>query len=412
MSAPAVTGAAALLLGLPMMLLALGVARRTGLLDRPTLRKRHIGEIALSGGLGVYATVLLVAGTGVLLGAAPPEPFVVAVLVLAVPMLGIGVLDDFRDLDARPRLLAQILIALVLTLAFDVRLIWLDDVLGTGAVGFETVGSIVFTVFCVVGALNATNMMDGINGLLAALAVVSFAAIAALAGDPATVTLCAAFVGALLAFLAFNLGLFGNSRRIFLGDSGSMMIGLALATVLVARSQSVDAAIAPVAAGWLLGLPLLDAAIVMVRRLRERRSPLAAGRDHLHHRLQNLGLSPGQTLAAMIALQGGMVGVGLTAQFSSLPPWVFFHGFVALAIACYFLDFGLVERPASPADGSAFAERPGAARHPHDEDVAAGTDGVGHRSDEPRPARAAGAAADAERPRPARLPAKTTAEAD
>jgi len=324
------------------MLLALGLARRTGLVDRPSERKRHIGEIALSGGIGVYVTVLTVVIGTITFANVPLPPFVIAILVLSVPMLGIGVLDDFYDLDAEPRLIAQILIALALATLFDVRLIWLGDVLGSGAVGFERASSIAFTVFCVVGALNATNMMDGLNGLLAALAAVSFAAIALLAGDPATVVICAAFVGALLTFLSFNLGWLGNSRRLFLGDSGSMMIGLALATLLVARSQDLDAAISPVAAGWLLGLPLLDAAIVMVRRLRQRRSPLAAGRDHLHHRLQNLGLTSGQTLAAMVGLQTLMVGIGLVAQFSGLPPWIFFYGFVALAIAGYLFDFGLL----------------------------------------------------------------------
>ena len=341
-------GVLALACGGPVILLARAITSRAGLVDRPDARKQHVGDVPLAGGIGVYLTVAVVAGFAVADGSMALWPLPSAILTLSLATLALGVTDDYRDLSARLRLAFQAIVALLLVLVFDIRITGLGDVLGVGSIGFEPFGSVLFTVFCVVGVLNATNMLDGVDGLLAAIAAVTFAAVAALAlasGTSTLPTLCLIFIGALGAFLAFNLGLFGERRRVFLGDSGSTMLGLVLAAVLIAYTQSPGYPLHPVAAGWLLGLPLLDSSVVLARRLRERRSPFAAGRDHLHHRLLNLGCSPARTLVVMVALQLLMVGIGVSVQFSGVPPYVYFYGFVALVVAGFVADVGLPDAP-------------------------------------------------------------------
>ena len=323
----------ALCTGVGFLWLARRAALAIGLVDRPDTRKRHLGEVPLAGGAGVYAA--LVATALIAWPLAPYGASGVAAIVLGLLALVIGMIDDARGLTPKLRLVLQIGLALLLTAGFHIQVDGLGDVFGTGAIAFGVVGSTVFTAFCIVGALNATNMSDGLDGLLASLVGLSLAALATLmidAGNPPE-PLAIATIGALGAFLLFNLGAFGPARRLFLGDSGSTLLGLVLGVLVIGAAQGPVPSIEPVTAGWLLGLPLLDTVVVVVRRLLQGRSPLVAGRDHLHHLLQDLGLSPRRTLCAMVALHSLLLAGGFVAEFSALPAWVFLYAFVAITLA-------------------------------------------------------------------------------
>jgi hypothetical protein len=108
-----------------------------------------------------------------------------------------------------------------------------------------------------------------------------------------------------------------------------------LVVLLVDGAQPNGGSFTPTSAGWLLGLPLVDVVSVVLRRVLRGQPPLAAGRDHLHHLLQDLGLSRRKTLYALATLQLGMVLVGVSANFVELPQAVFFWGFVGLTVAVF-----------------------------------------------------------------------------
>ena len=346
---------AAFAVALPMLLLAGAAARRLGLLDRPDERKRHLGDVPLAGGLGLYAA-LVTTIVGVELALAPTLSIDrIGSVALGVGLLALllGLVDDALDLDAKPRLACQVAIALLPALAFDVRVATLGDVLGTGPIAFGPAASIAFTTFCLVGALNAANMIDGLDGLLASLVASSLATLTLLAliVPARPELLCVVTVGALAAFLVLNLGIGGERRRVFLGDAGSTLLGVLLAVPLIGYSQGPGAPIEPVVAGWLLGLPLLDTTVVLVRRVLEGRSPLQAGRDHLHHLLQDDGRSARGTLLVMVGAHAGMLAVGVAAQLSPLPPWAFLYGFVALTLLHFAVTGRLarrIERASAP----------------------------------------------------------------
>ncbi len=312
---------------------ASALAKRCGLVDKPNARKRHVGDVPLAGGLVILSGLWL---------AVPFLPMTTAtwsIVLLSVPLFVLGAVDDRFDLSARLRLLAQLGIGVVLVFAFGLTIVQLDSVFSAGPLLLAPILAVLFTLMSTCGVLNAINMSDGIDGLLGSVASISLAAIALLCMDANAVpeaSLSLLVLGLLLGYLAFNLGFFGPDRRVFLGDSGSMLVGLVLLVLLVELSQKDTPVITPTSAGWLLGLPLLDTVSVMMRRIVQGRSPFAAGRDHFHHVLQDLGLSRRLTLNVLVALQVVFVVVGITANKSDIPQYLFFWAFVVVTLVQFF----------------------------------------------------------------------------
>jgi len=260
-------------------------------------------------------------------------------LLISLPIFLLGAVDDRFDIPARLRIILQLSIGLAIVYLFEIRIDLLDGIFSDSPRVLGPVLAGIFTVVCSCGVFNAINMADGIDGLLGSVASISLTAVgllALLAGVYPEAYLSFTVLGLLLGYLSFNLGFFGHMRRVFLGDSGSMLLGLVLLILLVALSQKSEPVITPTSAGWLLGLPLLDTVSVMVRRIAQGRSPFAAGRDHFHHVLQDLGLSRSNTLYALVVIQCLFVTVGVFANLSDLPQYVFFWGFVVVTLIQFF----------------------------------------------------------------------------
>jgi UDP-GlcNAc:undecaprenyl-phosphate GlcNAc-1-phosphate transferase len=282
-------------------------AESIGLVDRPTRRKRHVGNIPLIGGLAAFFGVVasscfdgqsyLFANT--LLGTS-------AILAL------VGALDDRFDLSVRTRLLVQAGAVLIMVYSTGVYIHTLGHMFGhefeLGSLGIP------LTFIAVIGLLNAFNMMDGIDGLAGMLALVSIGAINLFQGFSQwhSVILLLLLAAALLPDLAANLELMG--RKIFLGDAGSMLLGYFLAWTLIQLSQQPHPHLSTVDVLWCVALPILDTLAVMTRRMREGKNPFKPDRGHIHHIMLDAGLSPHATLAALIALAGGLVFLGLLTR--------------------------------------------------------------------------------------------------
>lgn len=312
--------------------LASSLATYLELVDHPSARKRHVGEVPLAGGM------VLVSGLWFAFFFIPKSNTVWAVVLLSVPLFLLGAIDDKFDLSAKFRLLAQLLVGLSL-LFLGVSIYSLDSLFADSVIVLLPVASVIFTLICSCGVLNAINMADGIDGLLGSISSISLLGIAWLAFNAnaeSEASLSLATVGLLCGYLAYNLGVFGPDKRIFLGDSGSMVVGLVLLVLLVQLSQGKNPAITPTSAGWLLGVPLLDTVSVMIRRVADGRSPFVAGRDHFHHVLQDLGISRRLTLRLLIAAQLSFVLTGIFANHKSIPQYVFFWFFVLITVAQYF----------------------------------------------------------------------------
>lgn len=322
------------------------VAPHIGLVDRPCGHKRHHGLVPLIGGIAIFCGFLF----GVLVIQEPLSEFR-PLFAGAALLVIIGVLDDFRELGPHSRFLAQIGAALIMTFWGGRVLENLGPLSGSHD-SLLGVWAVPFTVFGVVGVINAVNMLDGVDGLAGGLAFLAFLALGLAsyeANAPSHAKTLFVAASAAIAFLLFNMRRPGLHRAaVFMGDAGSMFLGFVLAWFLVDLSQAPGRVIAPVTALWIVAVPLMDTVCIMLRRMLRRRSPFLADREHLHHLLQRLGMSVGQSVWGIIALSGASAAFGLWAQARGLPERYQLAAFLSI-FAGYFLTislaWGRLERP-------------------------------------------------------------------
>jgi UDP-GlcNAc:undecaprenyl-phosphate GlcNAc-1-phosphate transferase len=161
-------------------------------------------------------------------------------------------------------------------------------------------------------------MTDGVDGLVGSLSINSFLSIGILAlisGAQLTMELPAMFFGAIFAFLFFNLGVFKGGRyKVFMGDAGSMLMGLTIIWLLTYGTQGDNAFIKPVTVLWIIAIPLMDMFSVMFRRILAGNSPLLASRDHIHHVFLFHGCSNNATTSIITLISGILCLVGIFAD--------------------------------------------------------------------------------------------------
>ena len=150
--------------------------------------------------------------------------------------------------------------------------------------------------------MNAFNMIDGLNGICASFALVPLIFVTYFGNFSYGLFLVP--IGAILGFLAYNLGYLGKKRRVFLGDSGSNILGFAVAFICIEYSQNINHSshVNPVTTLWLVAIPLVDCVTVLTSRILKGIMPFRPGRDHLHHKLLNFGIKPKQILVIFILL--------------------------------------------------------------------------------------------------------------
>ncbi|NJK88168.1 MAG: undecaprenyl/decaprenyl-phosphate alpha-N-acetylglucosaminyl 1-phosphate transferase [Myxococcales bacterium] len=284
----------ALLVSLFATPVVIAAAHHYGWLDVPRdARKIHRRPVPRLGGISVvlaFMTPLL--GLGVYYNGVSEVLYAdgakVAAFFLGCSLIvGLGIWDDVKGADAKLKLAVQSLAAAVLWVA-GIRIELLGVPLG-GSLELAWI-SFPLTWLWLVGVTNALNLIDGLDGLAAGVSLIASVVLFTVALNDHAVLMClvmACLAGALLGFLYFNF----NPARIFLGDSGSMFLGFVLAAVSIwthRKGATAAALLIPIMA---LGLPLLDTTLAFVRRVLKKMSPFDADREHVHHRLLDLGLS-------------------------------------------------------------------------------------------------------------------------
>jgi len=278
----------ALLIALAVTPLVRKLAFRIGAVDRPNERKVHAGIMPRMGGLGIYIAFVAAA-----LLFAPRSAQLTGILLANTLIVITGILDDTRDLSPKIKLLGQVLAALVLMeYGFEVKFLTLP--LEGGIVYLERADTI-FTVFWLVGVTNAVNLIDGLDGLAAgtsAIAATTMSVVALMTGQIQAFVLGLILVGAIVGFLKYNF----HPASIFMGDTGSMLLGFNLAALAIlgmTKSVTVISLLLPVI---ILGIPILDTLWAIVRRASRGKHIFEADKKHLHHRLLQIGLSHRNTV--------------------------------------------------------------------------------------------------------------------
>ena len=309
-----------------------------------------LGGLAMVGGLlaGLIMASKLPMMSAVFEGGSTP----IALLSGVAIIVALGIVDDKWGLDAPTKLAGQVLAAGVM--AFQgIAIIWLP--LG-GTFVLDPLTSVLFTVLIVLISINAINFVDGLDGLAAGIVLVAAGAffgyaylLSVEAGlDRATLATLVSvlLVGITAGFLPHNFA----PARIFMGDTGSMLLRLLLAAATITLSGQMDpsalstGAILPTLLPILLpiavmAIPLIDLLLAVVRRTRAGRNPFAPDKQHLHHRLLEMGHSHRRAVALMYAWTGLVAGAAVAVAFV---PWTYAVVGFALGLA---LLMWLVRRP-------------------------------------------------------------------
>jgi UDP-GlcNAc:undecaprenyl-phosphate GlcNAc-1-phosphate transferase len=337
-------------------------AKKLGAIDHPNDRKVHATPTPTLGGIAIFLAVIGALGLASFMsdfdGVFRQSSYVLGVVAGAVVIFALGAVDDLRDLPAPVKLAGQVFASGILFLA-GVKMQFVIVPGGNTLITFGDDVSVLVTVIWLVVMINAVNLIDGLDGLAAGIVAIAAAAffvytyqVSASGGLPiasaAPAPLIAiTLVGATLAFLRYNF----HPAKIFMGDSGSMMLGLVLggATILGTSTFTSPIAITDSNAATfvayfpliipllVLAIPVLDAAFAIVRRARRRRSVFHADKEHIHHRLMDLGHGHRKAVVAMYLWSALAAGAGLAFTFLDRAEIVFALPIAVGAIVLYTL---------------------------------------------------------------------------
>ena len=282
------------------------LAPRLGLIDLPDPRKVHTNPVPRVGGWGI--TLGMVLPLLFWIDAAPLlQSFVAGSLIL----FGFGVWDDSREIGHWPKFIGQIAAAAGVVYyggLYVNSLPFIGDV--PALVGKP------FTVFAIVGAINAVNHADGLDGLAAGQCLLSLMALAILgyfADSTLMVGVALAAAGGILGFLRYN----SHPARVFMGDSGSQVLGFTVAFLTVQLTQVVDTALSSALPLLLLGVPIADILGVLYQRAAGGNNWFKATRNHVHHRLLDLGFRHYETVIIIYCVQALLVVAAVVMRYQS-----------------------------------------------------------------------------------------------
>ncbi|MFH0953720.1 MAG: MraY family glycosyltransferase [Verrucomicrobiota bacterium] len=328
--------------------LVMVAARRLGVVDRPDgYRKLHLRETPRLGGVAIFIAAATPILALFLLNRLSTVSHVLVhsgrelmgLLVGASMALGLGVLDDVLDLRPRWKVFWQILIASV-AFAFGFSIEAISNPFGKPL--YLGILTYPVSVFWFVGCMNAVNLLDGLDGLAAGTCLfvgMTLFLVSLHFNNVLAMLLMASLSGAVLGFLFFNF----PPAKIFLGDSGSMLLGFLIAAFsLVGTSRKAEAAVALFVPIVALGLPILDTSMAILRRWYKRLPISAPDRQHIHHVMLSMGYSQQRAVLTLYAICLALGGAALLITFARSEIVIFVIGsLVVTAFVCIRLFSGV-----------------------------------------------------------------------
>lgn len=312
------------------------VSVRLGLVDRPGGRKKHQNLVPLVGGIAIFGGTSLVLIPTLLM-----STIYVAYWLASFLLTFICMLDDKKPLSSNVRFFIQFISLGIIIMLGKTEIVDLGDLLGVGSIllGFC---SIPFTCFAMIGIINAVNMMDGLDGLTGGVSGIEFLVLFFLAihiEATQEVLIIAAFIGAILGFLLFNFPTsFSTKRKVFLGDAGSMLIGLTLAWLCVRLTQINNGYPAALML-WVMALPLMDTVHLIINRKARGVSAFKADRRHIHHILLQLHYTSRQSALILIFTSLSLGASGVFLYLHGASDLGLFSGLIVLFLLYSMLSY-------------------------------------------------------------------------
>ncbi|MDT3958360.1 MraY family glycosyltransferase [Staphylococcus kloosii] len=268
------------------------VSQKMDIVDKPNYRKVHTKPVSVLGGTVILFSFLL----GIWLGH-PIETEVKPLVIGSVLIYLVGLIDDIYDLKPIIKLIGQIVAAIVVVY-YGVTIDFISLPIGP-TIHFGIL-SVPITIIWIVAITNAINLIDGLDGLasgVSAIALATIGFIAILQANIFIIMICSVLIGALLGFLCFNF----HPAKIFLGDSGALLIGFIVGflSLLGFKNITFVSLFFPIV---ILAVPFIDTLFAMIRRVKKGQHIMQADKSHLHHKLLDLGYSHRQTVLLIYSI--------------------------------------------------------------------------------------------------------------
>lgn len=323
------------------------IGLRYDIVSRPGGRNVHEGLVPRIGGVAIFAGVAIAVGVqmfgelsfgwrAALLNQAGSKVDLFGLMGGLALIFIVGLVDDIWNLKPSAKLAGQAVAATIVALA-GLRIEFVGDPFG-GSLIMLGLLSVPVTIVYLVGFANVINLIDGLDGLAAgvsAIAATSFLVLAAQSNQWGAAALAAALIGACIGFLRYNF----HPASLFMGDSGAMFIGFALATISLLGVMKTTAAIALAVPLLIIGVPVFDTASAIVRRLRHNRPVHEADRGHIHHRLLGRGFDQRQTVLIIYVWSTALAVGGYAVRYAPGPVKLFALAtlFLVTAFMAYWL---------------------------------------------------------------------------
>ncbi len=293
------------------------VASKKGLVSAPNGRTSHKGNIPVLGGLALFMGVGI---STAMWTEAIDFPAIHGIFGASLILMAIGLKDDILMIDPYKKLGGEIMAALMIVLFAGVKFTSFQGTLGVYELGYTF--SIVFSVFVIILIINALNLIDGIDGLASGIGILASLVYGYWfyrVGEISFAILSFALLGALLGFFYFNV--LGNRNKIFMGDSGALLLGMILAVlsmkfceVNLTDTTTYHMSSAPAIAIALLSIPLFDMLRVFAFRMFRMKSPVRADKNHIHHILLDLHFSHLESTLLLLGLNVILVILAITLR--------------------------------------------------------------------------------------------------
>lgn len=280
------------------------LAHSSGSLDFPAPRRIHEEPMPNMGGVAIYLGFLFS-----VLVFLPLNMALQGLLLGGTVILLVGILDDYRGLSPKAKLLGQV-VAASIAVMYGIRIDFITNPLG----GLLYTGGLAvpLSIFWIVGITNTINLIDGLDGLasgVGAIASLTIFAVAWKEGQPTIAILAIALSGSCFGFLRYNF----YPARIFMGDNGAMFLGYVLASISILGALKTTAAVTLAIPVLALGVPIFDTVFAIVRRHQNGQPIFQSDRGHLHHRLLEMGFSQKKAVLVIyfISMVLGIIAFGI-----------------------------------------------------------------------------------------------------
>lgn len=311
-------GLVSFLFGWIAMPVVIRIAKAKGFVVRPNKRMSHTGEVPNIGGLNICFSFILTYLFFEFEQMNHNQFFMIGLFAIMV----IGFIDDILVLTPLSKLLGETLAGIALIGFADIRITHLHGIFGINEIGI--IPSYLISLFILIAIINAVNLIDGIDGLASGLGILYclfFAIYFGLVGEAGWSFIGIGMIGSLAVFFIYNV--FGNRDKIFMGDSGSLLLGYLL-TAFVFRFCEINAlgsipaqfhmSAAPAVAICVLTVPIFDTIRVSITRIKKGRSPFQPDKNHIHHLLLRTGLSHIQTTCILLFVSLLFIALGIVGR--------------------------------------------------------------------------------------------------